>query len=225
MYKSIFTVALLLMTGLFTLTSCDNKNNTPEPSQGTVKEYTQSRTTDVNGEWVYFSFATGKEVEGVTEANYKERLDWDLAFNTFFIRTNSGQSGKGKGGAHMTFKTNLAAVTEAPKDDYLTDDTYQLLGYGRGIIRKRSTANVELSGISDIKTEPKIEIKLGKAVSFYGAPPTYVYKASDNIFVIRTADGKYAKVKFISYKNAEGKPGYITFQYVYQPDGSTNLGK
>ena len=75
MYKSIFTVALLLMTGLFTLTSCDNKNNTPEPSQGTVKEYTQSRTTDVNGEWVYFSFATGKEVEGVTEANYKERLD------------------------------------------------------------------------------------------------------------------------------------------------------
>lgn len=225
MNKTFFTLALTLMVGLFTLTSCDKKNNAPEPSQGNVKEYTQSRATDVNGEWVYFSFATGKEVEGITEANYKERQDWDLAFNTFFIRTNSGKSGNGKGGVIMTDKTDLAALTEAPKDGYHVDEDYELLGYAGRVVKKQSTASVELSGTPKIQMQPTVEIKLGKAISFYGAPPTYIYKASDNIFVIRTADGKYAKVKFIGYKNAEGKAGYITFQYVYQPDGSTTFGK
>lgn len=225
MNKTFFTLALILMSGLFTLTSCDKKSNTPEPSKENVKEYTQSRTTDVNGEWVYFSFATGKEVEGITEANYKESMDWDIAFNTFFIRTNSGKSGKGKGGAIMTDKTDLAALTEAPKEGYHVDEDYELLGYAGRIIKKQSTGSVELSGTPKIQVQPTIEIKLGKAISFYGAPPTYVYKPSDNIFVIRTADGKYAKVKFIGYKNAEGKAGYITFQYVYQPNGSTSFGK
>ena len=224
MNKTISTAVLILMTGLLSLTSCDKKNDAPEPLSDAVKEYTQSRATDVSGEWVYFSFATGKEVDGVTEANYKENMDWDIAFNTFFLRTNSGKSGKGKGGAIMTDKTDLAALTEAPKDGYHVDEDYELLGYAGRVIRKKSTANIELSGTAKIQLEPT-EIKLGRAISFYGAPPTYVYKASDNIFVIRTAEGKYAKVKFIGYKNAEGKSGYITFQYVYQPNGSTSFGK
>ncbi|MDO4771783.1 HmuY family protein [Porphyromonas sp.] len=225
MNKTIFTVALILTAGLLSLTSCDKKGSEPTPPNGSVKEYMQSKTTQVNGEWIYFSFATGKEVAGVTEANYKERLDWDIAINTFFFRTNSGKSGKGKGGAIITDKTELSALTEAPKDGYHVDEDFKVLGYQGRVIEVQTTANVELNGTPKIQLTPTVEIQLGKAISFYGAPPTYIYKADDHVFVIRTADGKYAKVKFIGYKNAEGTPGYVSFKYVYQSDGSTTFGK
>ncbi len=43
---------------------------------------------------------------------------------------------------------------------------------------------------------------------------------SSNTFVVRTADGKYAKLKFIGYDRQTGK---VTLQSLYQGDGSRNL--
>ena len=39
------------------------------------------------------------------------------------------------------------------------------------------------------------------------------------VYVVRTADGKYAKILIESFHNAEGKSGYINMKYSYQPDG------
>ncbi len=46
---------------------------------------------------------------------------------------------------------------------------------------------------------------------------------SDYIYIVKTADGKYAKVWFKSYYSATNVSGYVTFQYKYQPDGSKRL--
>ena len=192
-----------------TLSSCGSDN--PEPKTGglDVKRHTQSRATSVAGDstdWVYFSFATGAEVQGVTEANRMTRSDWDIAFNRFNMRTNSGRSGSGKGGAVETNKTSFADVNEAPADGYVTDVETTIRGYSNGAMRElKSTGNVAL----------------GKAIRFSGPPPTYTL--NDHVFVVRTADGKYAKVIFESFHNSQKKSGYITFRYAYQPDGSRNL--
>ena len=46
---------------------------------------------------------------------------------------------------------------------------------------------------------------------------------SDYIYIVKTADGKYAKVWFKSYYSAANVSGHVTFQYKYQPDGSKML--
>lgn len=48
--------------------------------------------------WVYVSLATGQAV-ALTDLAALESSDWDLAFKRFVVRTNSGDSGPGRGGA------------------------------------------------------------------------------------------------------------------------------
>jgi hypothetical protein len=48
--------------------------------------------------WVYVSLSTGQAV-ALTDLEALESPDWDLAFKRFVIRTNSGDSGPGTGGA------------------------------------------------------------------------------------------------------------------------------
>src|SRR5688572_22837513 len=48
--------------------------------------------------WVYVSLATGTAV-ALTDLEALKSSAWDLAFKRFVIRTNSGDSGPGKGGA------------------------------------------------------------------------------------------------------------------------------
>lgn len=57
---------------------------------------TTSRTTNYGDDWIYFSFKDGKEVS-VNEEAHKTDLSWDIAFNRYNIRTNSGTSGNGQG--------------------------------------------------------------------------------------------------------------------------------
>ena len=49
------------------------------------------------------------------------------------------------------------------------------------------------------------------------------YTFSDEIFILKTADGKYAKIWLKDYFNNEAKSGHVTMKYFYQADGSTEL--
>lgn len=63
------------------------------------------------------------------------------------------------------------------------------------------------------------------------APPTIITPIAGKIIVIKTVDGKYAKMEILSYyKDAPASPNpttdlarYYTFRYVYQPDGSKSF--
>lgn len=43
------------------------------------------------------------------------------------------------------------------------------------------------------------------------------------VYALRTADGRYARLRFLSYYCEGGRPGCITFEYLFQGDGTRRL--
>ena len=146
--------------------------------------------------WAYFSFATGDVVE-VEDAENSDA--WDIGFQRTTVKLNGGISGPGMGSVVMLTETTFEAVTEAPADGYKadTEDTY-------GIVTGSENGWY-----------------------IYTGPPTHwVLPLEDRVFVIKAADGTFAKVQFLGYyKDNENKKdsGFLTFEYVHQPDGSHNF--
>ena len=210
--KNKFRFAILLFGVLsaFIITACSDNNSPDDPSQGEntlpVKQVSLSRKTAYGIDWIYYSLEKGKEVS-VSEESHAENTDWDIAFNRYNVRTNSGASGKGKGGALLTNIKDLAACTTVPQGTFTVDAAYTITAPGTGFPppTMESTANEVLC----------------KAITFAGPPPTYT--PSDYVFIVRTASGKYAKLKAKSFYDDEGKSGIYSFEYAIQPDGSTNL--
>ena len=147
----------------------------------------------------------------VTVSNPATETNWDLAFMRNHIRTNSGTSGGGKGGVYDAGVVGLESVTEALETGYVVD-----------------VNNVEHT-IMDFTQEPPvviIDINASAVLETWGAfdtstsPPPF--NVSNKIFVVKTADGKFAKIHVKAYSNSEGT-GHITFEYKYQTDGTVSL--
>lgn len=147
-------------------------------------------------EWTYFSFAAGDVVD-VEDAATSEA--WDIGFQRTQVKLNGGVSGPGEGSVVMLTETTFAAVTAAPADGYVADtaDTLAIV--------------------------PQSE----KGWYLYtGAPTHWILPLEDRVFVVKAADGTFAKLRFVGYyKDNENKQdsGFVTFEYVHQPDGSPNL--
>lgn len=191
--------------------SCSD-DPTPDEGGGTttenleVKSFTLSRKTDYGNDWIYFSFKEGKEVT-VDESKHATDLTWDVAFNRYNVRTNSGESGAGKGGALDTEKTDITLIETVPSGTFIEDEKGEI------------TASFTGEGVTTV--ESTLNKLLGEAIVFAGPPPTYT--PNDHVYIVKTADGKYAKFTIESFYNDEGVSGFLTFKYAYQPDGSTNL--
>ena len=201
MKETILKWTLVFMT--IAVVSCDKTEI--EDTSVTSETISLSRATEKGDDWIYFSLATGKEVI-VNEEEHQANMSWDLAFNRYNIRTNGGKSGKGKGGAYDMGKVGYNSVKSLPSDAKLVIDTeYEISDNGVGFPPpvKKSTANPLLS----------------VALEFSGPPPAYT--PNEHIYIIKTAEGKFAKFICNSFYNAEGKSGYVTFEYTYQPDGTS----
>ena len=146
--------------------------------------------------WAYFSFTTGDTVEVADPLN---SMDWDLGFQRTKVKLNGGISGPGKGAAVMLKDVELEGVKEAPVDGYAAD----------------SDANLAIVAASE------------EGWYIYTGPPNHwVLPLEQRVFVIQAADGTFAKVHFIGYyKDNENRKdgGFITFEYIHQPDGSRNF--
>ena len=146
--------------------------------------------------WAYFSFDSGDVVE-IEDAENSEA--WDIGFQRTKVKLNGGISGPGMGSVVMLTETTFEAVIEAPADGYKadTEDTLAIV--------------------------PQSE----KGWYIYTGPPTHwVLPLEDRVFVLKAADGTFAKVQFIGYyKDNENKKdsGFVTFKYAHQPDGSHNF--
>jgi hypothetical protein len=116
---------------------------------------------------------------------------WDLAFSGTTVLTNGGTSGPGQGGAILIEKP-FDTVTEAPKEGYKTDG-----GNGNAIASG--------SGNSWYKYDMSVHA---------------ILPITGRTIIVKTAEGKFAKLEFISYyKGApEDVPTeeskYYTFRYV-----------
>jgi hypothetical protein len=127
--------------------------------------------------------------------------DWDLGFRATDIIVNGGVSGPGEGRAQVT-EGLFEEITEAPEAGWRTDNAE---GHA---------------------------IRTGSGNGWYNYNPQamIVSPIPGRVILVQTADGKYAKLRIVSYyKDAPETPDidsesrYYTFEYVFQPDGSRIL--
>jgi len=168
-----------------------------------------SQTTEINSTnantWKYFSF---EKNDTVTIADPSNSPEWDIAFQRYRIRTNSGLAGNGMGGAANSYSKGQAgfdALRTVPDTSTFAVDT--------------SVDIAVQMGFATYIINPELYTWFTLEFSAQG---TQIVPA-DYVYIVRTATGKYAKVWFKSYYSATNTAGFINFQYKYQADGSKNL--
>ncbi|MFM8913150.1 MAG: HmuY family protein [Flammeovirgaceae bacterium] len=216
-----YIVSICLLFSLLAVVSCSKSDPAPAPVQSVRFNdlAADPATFDPNtgaplgftNKFTFFSFSTGKVVDAPSGTN------WDLAFRATTILVNGGTSGPGKGGAQVLTGV-FNDINTAPTDGYKQDND-------PGGLNPAGVPNLNLA------------IPTGSGNAWYtssgGGPgsPSVITATAGKVLMIRTADGKYAKMEILSYY--KGAPAtvnpltdaarYYTFQYVYQADGSTRL--
>ncbi|WP_299452488.1 HmuY family protein [uncultured Microscilla sp.] len=130
--------------------------------------------------------------------------NWDIGFKGTSIIFNSGISGSGQAGA--VIKTGVfEELTTAPESEEFRQDSNEGLAVPAG--SNNGWYN-------------------------YAGPPSHlITPIAGKVIMVKTFDGKYAKVEILSYyKDAPATPDAFkdqsatyTFRYMYQADGSKNL--
>lgn len=208
MKKTTLLLKVLLIALTTTLFVACDEDDDPKPAENdTLSLYTKDYTI-----WHYFSFENGIIGTGSADptepddAEWKARTDWDLAFHYKDVRTNSGKSGDGQGGMLEATQTDFTLVTEAPTSGYTVDGDLDIrLTPAMPPVYVTSTAN---SVCDDWATYDHDE---------------HAWVFVEKVFIVKTADGKYAKIWLKSFLDDEDNSGTITMEYAYQSDGSTNL--
>jgi hypothetical protein len=195
--KKIIYLLPVLVGFLF---GCSKNDENPPLESQTFEVNATSSTT-----WKYFSF---EKNDTIVVADPATSTEWDLAFQRYRIRTNSGKSGNGMGAAANYFRKGQTGFDELK------------------VVPDTSTFVVD--------SEIQIAVQQGYA-TYIVNPVLYTWFAielatqgtqivpSDYIYIVKTATGKYAKAWFKSYYSATNVSGFVSFQYKYQPDGSKNL--
>lgn len=116
--------------------------------------------------------------------------DWDLAFRRFHVVANGGAGFAGRGG--------LLNLGEVPFD---------------------SVQTVPASGY--VPTEVGTDTTSAATEDWYRYSFTsHLLRPRPRTYAVRTADGRYAKLRIVGYYCEGAQPGCLTFRYVYQGDGS-----
>jgi len=124
-------------------------------------------------------------------------LEWDLAFRRGKVISNGGATNKfGKAGFVDLKVTKFDSVSEVPLEEYVQDVT------------------------TKTETENPVLLSWYKYNYF-----THKLTPKQNVYAVRTADNKYAKVQFLSFYCENKETGCIQMQYVYQDNGSGSFLK
>jgi hypothetical protein len=124
--------------------------------------------------WAYVSLRDGGEVFPANDGEGS----WDVAFQRTKVQTNSGTSGEGMGGALVTEASGLEALLEVPEGEFVEDEMVPVPG---------PPGSGEFSG------NPLLNAWYDYDPSSHAVTPKPL------VYVIRTADGHYAKLAFLSY--------------------------
>lgn len=204
--KSYLTkVACLALALTFAACSDDDKKTLPELGDGVRKRTFES--ADYASGWKYFSFKKGNFI--TTPARPEESLDWDIAFNRYYVKTNSGTSGKGKGGCIDSEETTFDAVTANKSAAFTVDDSLSIM--------------TTMGGNGKDSYNPEIECEGSHSWAWYKyMESTWYY--NHHVFIFRSASGENcARVIFDSYKDELGNSGHITFRYMYDGEQDPDI--
>ena len=150
-----------------------------------------------SGAFTYFSLRNNSLVDG------PDNNDWDIAFNSITVLTNSGVSGSGLGGGMVLTGENFEKLKVLPVDGWRVDKDGE-----------------------PALSSPSWYTYTGSE----GSPPHTIIPNPGVVLAIRTADNKYVKLQIQSYymggaripRDGEASR-YYTFRYQFQPNGSKNF--
>ena len=158
------------------------------------------------GTTTYYSLVDNKIIASTDAASTK----WDIAFSSTKILVNSGTSGPGLGGAFV-FKGLFDDLKTIPTDSSFATDNATAASYA-------------------------IPLGSGRAWYSYDGLTTLVSPIAGRVLVIRTANGKYAKIEILNYYKGGVTPAatasdnvkmkdqrYYTFRYSFQPNGTKSF--
>ncbi len=190
-------IIALFVLGAILSVSCSDKDNNNGPSSTTSKTV-KIDATDYT-KWIYFSF----EKDAIVEIDdFQTSMDWDIAFHRYDVRVNCGTAGPGSGGSYDAGVVGFETVTEAPETGYVVNDSITVM---------------MTSNYMESTTVPG-DTLIAHWLTFQGPPPTYTI--NDNIYILKTAKGKYAKIWLESYHDDENNSGTVTMRYVFQENGT-----
>ncbi len=210
-FLSLFVTVMLL-----TFSSCKkDKPNTTDDTTNDIEIKTVTINASDYAKWVYFSFEKGEIVAESPVLESIEDMSWDIAFHRYNVRINSGKSGPGNGGALVAKdkigKKGFDALTLAPESGYAVDDSIMVMPeFVMPPPYVKVPGNAVITGGQE-----------GTAILF--SMETVSYTPTDQIFVIKTADEKYAKIWITDFYNEDAESGHITMKYYYQSDGSRSI--
>ncbi|RCR70000.1 HmuY family protein [Larkinella punicea] len=145
-----------------------------------------------------FTFFSFKDGKQVPNSDSASNK-WDIGFRATTLIVNGGTGRSGQGGAYVHNGT-FESLTAIPENaTFAVDDNTN-----------------------------KLAIPTGSGNGWYTYGGGVIAPTADKVLVIRTGDGKYAKVEILGYyKGGPDGPGsesrYYTFRYAYQPDGSKKI--
>ncbi len=133
----------------------------------------------------------------VVEIHDPSSLEWDLAFRRGKVISNGGATNKfGKAGLIQMKEDQFDTVNQVPTENYIEDTS------------------------TKTETENPVLLKWYKYNYL-----THKLSPKKNVYAMRTADSKFAKVQFKSFYCENKETGCIKMQYVYQGNGSNSFEK
>lgn len=219
MKKKIKNIRSLILVGAISiaclgLTSCMKVEYDSLPFDGEILSRRSGYVNQVTNDWIYFNLRTGevwngkKVNEHIKEGEQKTRMDWDLAFCGFTLRTNSGTSGPGQGGAidlgRIDYKS-ITSISQLPENPNWEIDTSNVMITWS---EREWTSYCVANNMTDIpwfdpnngpqRKATDASHLLSQAIKFSGPPP--VYLANLHTYVVRTADSeRYFKLQLVSW--------------------------
>jgi hypothetical protein len=186
--------------------------------------------------WYYFSFEKGDTVGAsaavLTEVNpgsnigteainaeWKARLDWDIAFHAGDVRTNSGSAGSGAAGSLKIAEDSLASdaleeafnnLTEAPADSAYAADTLLTGSF--------------IFGMTSMPPLRTTQLSASAAVNGWATVGMSENRETPTIAIFKTTAGDYVKVYLKRFFDADGNPGFLEFDYAFIPLAGGNAG-
>ena len=223
-------LGFLTIAIVFLLVACDNSTPTPTPTPvdttntGAFKVFTIDGITTVQnlladtirGVGAMGPYGVGKvtffniSTQKIVANSDSATTKWDLGFRGTTIFTNSGTSGTGQGGAFIF----------------------------NGLFDNLKTISADSTFKVDTKTLLAIPTGSKKGWYAYDGAANLITAIPGKVLVIRTADGKFAKMEILNYYKKGVTPAatatdaaktngqrYYAYRFVYQPDGSKNFPK
>ena len=151
--------------------------------------------------WEYYSNGQVVETKEATGDASLIKIDWHIAIHRYDIKTNGGA-------ALATEETAMNAVKNIPAEGYTADE------------QTENEVIVDMSGMMDGKIG-YVKSPLNRVLSQWltktptGGMPPYEYEETNLIYLLKCADGTYAKLKFTDHQDTEGNTGRVSFTYEY----------